>query len=45
MVVGYPRNLLNKQVLMARPNPLLSEFGIHNRLEICVSVRARRVSN
>ena len=35
-VVGYRLNRLDEPVLMAGPKPILTEFGIHYRLEICV---------
>ena len=31
--LGYNRNGLDESVLMARPQPLLNEFGMHHRLE------------
>ena len=37
MVVGYHLNLLDKPVFMAGPKHLLTEFGIHQRLESCVA--------
>ena len=35
-VVGYHLNRLDEPVLMAVPKPMLTEFGIHYRLESCV---------
>ena len=37
-VVGYRLNCLDKPVFIAVSKPLLTEFGIHNRLESCVSL-------
>ena len=35
-VVGYRLNRLDEPVFMAVPKPMLTEFGIHHRLESCV---------
>ena len=34
-VVGYHLNRLNEPVFIAVSKPLLTEFGIHRRLESC----------
>ena len=34
--MGYCSNCLDGPVLKAVPEPLLTEFGIHHRLESCV---------
>ena len=34
-VVGYRLNRLDEPVFMAGPKPMLTEFGIHQRLESC----------
>ena len=36
--MGYLLNRLDEPVLMAVSKPLLTEFGIHHRLESCDSV-------
>ena len=36
--MGYRLNRLDEPVFMAGPKPMLTEFGIHHRLESCVSV-------
>ena len=36
-VVKYCLNRLDEPVFMAVPKPTLTEFGIHHRLESCVS--------
>ena len=36
-VVGYRLNGLDEPVFMAVSKPLLTEFGIHHRLESCVA--------
>ena len=33
--MGYPLNHLDEPVFMAVPKPMLTEFGIHHRLESC----------
>ena len=33
--MGYRLNRLDEPVFMTVPNPLLTEFGIHHRLESC----------
>ena len=33
--MGYRLNCLDETVFMAVPKPLLTEFGIHYRLESC----------
>ena len=35
--MGYRLNRLDEPVFMAVPKPMLTEFGIHYRLESCVS--------
>ena len=35
--MGYCLNCLDKPVFSAVPKPLLTEFGIHHRLESCAS--------
>ena len=39
--MGYRLNRLDEPVFMAVSKPLLTEFGIHHRLESCVSNLAR----
>ena len=34
--MGYRLNCLDEPVFMAVPKPMLTEFGIHHRLESCV---------
>ena len=34
--MGYRLNCLDEPVFMAVPKPMLTEFGIHFRLESCV---------
>ena len=34
--MGYRLNRLDEPVFMAGPEPMLTEFGIHQRLESCV---------
>ena len=34
--MGYHLNHLDELVFMAMPKPMLTEFGIHHRLESCV---------
>ena len=36
--MGYRLNRLDEPVFMAVPKPMLTEFGIHYRLESCVSL-------
>ena len=36
-IVGYRLNRLDEPVFMAVSKPLLTEFGIHHRLESCVT--------
>ena len=36
MLVGYCLNRLDEPIFMALPKPILTEFGIHYRLESCV---------
>ena len=33
--MGYHLNRLDEPVFMAGPKPMLTEFGIHHRLESC----------
>ena len=33
--MGYHLNRLDEPVFMAVPKPMLTEFGIHDRLESC----------
>ena len=33
--MGYHLNRLDETIFMAVPKPLLTEFGIHHRLESC----------
>ena len=33
--MGYRLNRLDEPVFMAGPKPMLTEFGIHHRLESC----------
>ena len=33
--MGYRLNRLGEPVFMAGPKPMLTEFGIHDRLESC----------
>ena len=40
-VVGYRLNCLDEPVFMAVSKPLLTEFGIHHRLESCVLPKGR----
>ena len=35
--MGYRLNRLDEPVFMAVPKPMLTEFGIHYRLESCAS--------
>ena len=35
--MGYRLNRLDEPVFMAGPKPMRTEFGIHHRLESCVS--------
>ena len=35
LVVEYHLNHLGEPVFMAGPKPMLTEFGIHHRLESC----------
>ena len=37
--MGYRLNRLDEPVFMVVPKPMLTEFGIHHRLESCVSQR------
>ena len=37
--MGYRLNRLDEPVFMAVPKPMLTEFGIHYRLESCVNKR------
>ena len=39
--MGYCLNCLDEPVFMAVPKPMLTEFGIHYRLESCVEVTYR----
>ena len=36
--MGYRLNCLDDAIFMAVSKPLLTEFGIHHRLESCVNV-------
>ena len=40
--MGYSLNCLDETVFMAVPKPLLTEFGIHNRLESCAKLTISR---
>ena len=33
--MGYHLNRLDEPVFMAGPKPMLTEFGVHHRLESC----------
>ena len=39
--MGYPLNRLDEPVLIAVSKPLLTEFGIHHRLESCDEYRSK----
>ena len=36
--MGVRLNRLDEPVFMAGPKPMLTEFGIHHRLESCVTI-------
>ena len=38
--MGYHLNRLDKSVFMAVSKPLLTEFGIHHRLESCAEIQS-----
>ena len=38
--MGYRLNRLDEPVFMAVPKPMLTEFGIHHRLESCADERS-----
>ena len=39
--MGYRLNCLDEPVIMAVPNPMLTEFGIHHGLESCADSHKR----
>ena len=39
--MGYLLNQLDEPVFMAVPKPMLTEFGIHHRLESCGAPREK----
>ena len=43
--MGYHLNRLDEPVFIAVSKPLLTEFGIHHKLESCVSASFKKVKN
>ena len=42
--MGYRLNCLDEPVFMAVPKPMLTEYGIHYRLESCEAYKAEKLS-
>ena len=42
--MGYRLNRLDEPVFVAVPKPMLTEFGIHQRLESCVKDNILRIA-